>query len=69
MSLSCFQRVVMIRLASSSSPEANAMLSLRNGWLEWSEKSTCRLCFLVMEVDENGVTVLEQGQGWIIYEV
>ena len=35
MSLRNFQGVVMIRLASSSSQEANVMLSLSNGWLEW----------------------------------
>ena len=29
------QGAAMIRLASSSSQEANAMVSLSNGWLEW----------------------------------
>ena len=35
MSLRCFQGVLIIKLAFSSSQEANAMLSLNNGWLEW----------------------------------
>ena len=35
MSLSLIQGAAMIRLASSSSQEANAMISLRNGWLKW----------------------------------
>ena len=35
MSLSLFQVMVLIRLASSSSQEANAMLSLSYEWLEW----------------------------------
>ena len=36
MSLSLIQGAAMIRLASSSSQEANAMVCLSNGWLEWS---------------------------------
>ena len=35
MQMSLIQGVAMVRLASSSSQEANAMISLRNGWLKW----------------------------------
>ena len=35
MSLSLIQGATMIMLASSSSQEANAMVCLSNGWLEW----------------------------------
>ena len=36
MQMSLIQGAAMIRLASSSSQEANAMVCLSNGWLEWS---------------------------------
>ena len=35
MKMSLIQGAAMIRLASSSSQEANVMVSLSNGWLEW----------------------------------
>ena len=35
MQMSLIQGAAMIRLASSSSQEANAMVCLSNGWLEW----------------------------------
>ena len=35
MKMSLIQGAVMIRLASSSSQEANVMACLSNGWLEW----------------------------------
>ena len=36
MQMGLIQGAAMIRLASSSSHEANAMISLSNGWLKWS---------------------------------
>ena len=33
-----------------------------DGW-NGLEKLTCRALFLVMEVDEDGITVMKQGQG------
>ena len=42
-------------------------------WLEsgWNglEKSTCNDLDLVMEDEEDGVTVGKQGQGWVLFDV
>ena len=42
-------------------------------WLEsgWNglEKSTCNALFLVIEDEEDGVTVGKQGHGWVVFDV
>ena len=53
----------MLGLASLSSQEANAMIILSNVWLKWSREVNLHSSVLVMEVDEDGVTVMKQGQG------
>ena len=57
MSLSLFQVVVMIRLTSSSSHEANATLTWCWKCLSRAREVKMQALFLVMEVDEDGVTV------------
>ena len=39
-----------------------------DGW-NGLENSSCRALFLSLEDDEDGVTVMKQGQGWTILDV
>ena len=32
------------------------------------DKSMCNALFLVIEVDEDGVTIMKQGQGWVVFD-
>ena len=52
-------RAGMIRLASSSSQEANAMISLSNEWLKWPGEVNLQCSVLSLENDEDGVTIVE----------
>ena len=61
--------MVMIRLASLRSQEANAMISLSNGWLKWSREVNVQSSIFEMEDGVNGVTVLKQGVGSTLYDV
>ena len=49
MKMSLNQGVAIIRLASSSSQEANAMVCLSNGWLKWLGAVNVRTLFVGYE--------------------
>ena len=63
--MSLIQGVAMTRLAFSSSQEANAMISLSNGWLKWSGEVNLQSSVFFLEVDEDGVYSYETGSGMV----